>query len=113
MRPGIICTHLLDDDDPTLLVQPVLSVVHDLPQVEEDSGWSMHCSSVEHDDSELAVVDLDRYLDGADASLREVVAALPEGQVANRCAVGAPWVIEPLEEEQTAFGDPVAAHRAD
>lgn len=93
MRPGFLCTHVANGSRPARYVQ------HDEPVREPDSGWLVACGLDEHQDSELLVVDLDRYLD-QDPELQQLRVTLAEGWMATRDAPGDPWVQEPIPPEE-------------
>lgn len=98
MRPGIICTHVGDGSRPPLVVE------NGAAEHEHDSGWGLYCGQDSHENSELLVVDVDRYLD-RDPELAQLRVTLAEGWMATRDAPGDPWVqelIPPEEDDQEA-----------
>jgi hypothetical protein len=97
MLPGFICSHVAEGERPALYVE------HDVPldDAPRMTGWSVSCGAGPHPDSEIKIVNLDRYMD-ADPALAELRATLPEGSMAYRSAAGQPWVVEPIPQDEAA-----------
>ena len=96
MRPGVICRHVADGHEEPLCVE------NGEPLVENDSGWTLTCGR-EHENSELLVVDLDRFLE-RDPELQQLGVTLAEGWMATREYPGDVWIQQPIppEDEQEA-----------
>lgn len=92
MLPGFVCTHVDRGDKPLILE-------HAVPVNDLDSGWGLYCGQDQHQDTDLLVVDVDRYLN-QDPELQQLRVTLAEGWMATRDAPGDPWVQEPIPEDE-------------